>query len=239
MRINPKLFALANEAQPIDVQEFDERKVEIFIMDQYPNVKEEFINKGKFAVWSSEDGRNYRVFIEEGYYNELKELYTQPINKIWVDFWDTCEAVSKKTSYRVILPVTVVAVAACFGFSFLPEGSLYAMIAVVVVAFVVMMFCNRLTKKKIYDANVASVELIKKSLGGTKHFDELIDKQKEYMDRYYEALYPEEEETEQEAELLEQPVAEEMPKKDLEVLEEQQPQTPEVKNEEVKVEENE
>ena len=29
MRINPKLFALANEAQPIDVQEFDERKVEL------------------------------------------------------------------------------------------------------------------------------------------------------------------------------------------------------------------
>ncbi len=238
MRINPKLFALASEEQPIDVQEFDERKVEIFNMNHFPNVKEEFINKGKFAVWSSEDGRNYRVFIEEGYYNELKELYTQPINKIWVDFWDTCESVSKKTSYRVILPVTVVAVAACFGFSFLPQGSLYAMIAVVVVAFVVMMFCNRLTKKKIYDANVASVELIKKSLGGTKNFDELIDKQKEYMDRYYEALYPEDAE-EQETEVLEEPVAEEMPKKDLEVLEEQQPQTPEVKNEEVKVEENE
>ena len=91
MKINPKLFNVAAEADPVDVQEFDERKVEIYMMDNYPKIKEEFINKGKFAVWSSIDGVNYRIFIEEGYYNELKELYSQPINKIWVDFWDTCE----------------------------------------------------------------------------------------------------------------------------------------------------
>ena len=91
----------------------------------------------------------------------------------------------------VILPVTVAAVGCCIGFSFLPKNiSLFAMIAVVVVAFGVMMFCNRLTRKKIYDVNTASVELIKKTLGGTKEFDELIEKQKNYMDAYYDSLYP-------------------------------------------------
>ncbi len=194
MRINPKLFSVTDGSDAVDVQEFDNRKIEIFMMDDYPNVKEEFINKGKFAVWSSEDGTNYRVFIESGYYKELQELYKPAINKIWVDFWDICEGVSKKMSYKVILPVTIVALGACIGFSFLPkEVSFYAMLAVVVVAFVFMLFVNRLTKKKIYDANAQSVELIKKSVGGKDKFDDLINRQKDYMDKYYDALYPEEE----------------------------------------------
>ncbi|MCM1130208.1 MAG: hypothetical protein NC310_04825 [Roseburia sp.] len=200
MRINPKLFTVANDAEPVDVQEFDGRKIEVFMMEPYPQVKEEFINKGKFAVWSSIDGVNYRLFIEDGYYNELKPLYSQAVNKIWVDFWDTCEGISRKMSRCVILPVTVVAIGGCIGFSFLEKGSLYAMIAVVVVAFVIMLFCNRLTRKKIYDANAASVELIKKTLGGTKQFDEMLERQKNYMDSYYDSLYPEEEFEEEEDE---------------------------------------
>lgn len=226
MRINPKLFIVGNETEPIDVQEFDGRKIEVFMMDPFPQVKEEFINKGKFAVWSSEDGVNYRVFIESGYYNELKPLYSPEINKIWVDFWDTCEQVSKKMTRYCILPITVGAVGGCIGFSFLPKVGMYAMIAVVVVAFVAMMFCNRLTRKKIYDANVTSVEMIKKALGGTKEFDELIERQKNYMDAYYDSLYPEEEEDEEESveedapektEALEEPHTEEV-----EVVEEDQ-----------------
>lgn len=204
MRINPKLFTIANEVEPVDVQEFDGRKIEVFMMEPYPQVKEEFINKGKFAVWSSIDGVNYRLFIEDGYYNELKPLYSQAVNKIWVDFWDTCETLSRKMSRFVILPVTVVAIGGCIGFSFLEHGSLYAMIAVVVVAFVIMLFCNRLTRKKIYDANVASVELIKKVLGGTKQFDEMLERQKNYMDSYYDSLYPEEETEELSAPVVEE-----------------------------------
>lgn len=195
MRINPKLFTVTDGADAVEVQEFDGRKIELFYMDNYPKVKEEFINKGKFAVWASVDGVNYRVFIEKGYYEELNELYKPAINKIWVDFWDVCESISRKTSYRIIIPITIVAVAACIGLSFLPgQASFYAMLGVVVVAFVAMLFFNRLTKKKIYDANVSSVEEIKKCVGGSKNFDALIEKQKNYMDSYYDALYPQEEE---------------------------------------------
>lgn len=216
MRINPKLFTIGNESEPVDVQEFDGRKIEVFMMEPYPQVKEEFINKGKFAVWSSVDGLNYRIFIEDGYYNELKDLYSPAINKIWVDFWDTCEKISRKMSRCVILPLTIAAIGGCIGFSFLQKGSLFAMIAVVVVAFVAMLFCNRLTRKKIYDANAASVELIKKSLGGTKAFDDLIERQKNYMDAYYDSLYPEEEDEEEEA------IAEETstPTEEVEIVEE-------------------
>lgn len=214
MRINPKLFTVTDGTDAVEVQEFDGRKIELFFMDNYPKVKEEFINKGKFAVWSSVDGTNYRVFIEQGYYQELNELYKPAINKIWVDFWDTCESISRKTSYRVIIPITIVAVAACIGLSFLQgQASFYAMLGVVIVAFGAMLFVNRFTKKKIYDANVSSVEEIKKCVGGSKNFDELIEKQKNYMDSYYDALYPQEEEAleevnEVEPAQIEQPIEE-------------------------------
>ncbi len=195
MRVNPKLFNVADKSTPIEVQEFDGRKIEIYSMNEFNAVKEEFINKGKFAAWASTDGVNYRVYVEDGYYNELKPLYSQPINKIWVDFWDTCESVSRKMTYRAIIPITGVALVLCvlFGTLIPNEASNWLMIGVVVVAFVAMLFCNRLTKKKIYDANVSSVDMIKKHLG-EKNFDSLLDKQKQYMDNYYDALYPEEEE---------------------------------------------
>ncbi|MDE7263046.1 MAG: hypothetical protein K2N64_00100 [Anaeroplasmataceae bacterium] len=215
MRINPKVFAVANQSEPVDVQEFDGRKVEVFMMDEYPQVKEEFLNKGKFAVWSSVDGVNYRVFIESGYYEELKPLYAQAINKIWVDFWDACETISRKMTRFVIIPITILAIGGCIGFSFLPQGSIYAMIAVVVLAFGALMFCNRYSRKKIYDANAASVELIKKSLGGTKEFDDLLDRQKNYMDQYYDNLYPEEDEDlEENSEIVESLPAEDLPEKE-------------------------
>lgn len=215
MRINPKLFTVTDGTDAVEVQEFDGRRIELFFMDNYPKVKEEFINKGKFAVWSSVDGTNYRVFIEQGYYQELNELYKPAINKIWVDFWDVCENISRKTSYRVIIPITIVAVAACIGLSFLKgQASFYAMLGVVVVAFCAMLFVNRLTKKKIYDANVSSVEEIKKCVGGSKNFDALIEKQKNYMDSYYDSLYPQEEEEELEEINETEPVQLEQPVED-------------------------
>ena len=201
LRINPKLFDVAAEATPLDVQEFDSRKIELYNMNEFEGVKEEFINKGKFAVWSSVDGTNYRVFIEEGYYQELKQLYTAPVNKIWVDFWDTCENISRKTSFRVILPTTIIGIGGCIATSFIPDRniSMYIMIAIVVLVFGVMLFFNRLTKKKIYEANVQSVDHIKKEIG-SKQFDVLLDRQKEYMDSYYDALYPEDTEEENQEE---------------------------------------
>lgn len=194
MRINPKAYNIVSESTPIDVQEFDSRIIEVYYLNEFEALMQEFINKGKFAVWSSEDGVNYRLFVEEGYYNELKQLYTQPINKIWVDFWDSCESLTKKSTTRIIIPGTVVSVILCLLTSLLPpEVSTWATIAVVGVAFIGMMVVNRYTKKKIYDENVRSVDLIKKQIG-SKNFENLLELQKDYMERYYDSMYNDEEE---------------------------------------------
>ena len=56
----------------------------------------------------------------------------------------------------------------------------------------VMMISNSSAKRKIQQENVKSVDLIKKELG-EKRFEELIEARKDYTDRYFAALYPEDE----------------------------------------------
>ena len=211
MKVNVKLYNLVEGQQPLDVQEIDGRMVEIYNMDEFENVKQEFIKQGRFAVWSSVDGSNYRIFIEPGYYNEFKELYSLPINKIWVDFWDACEKLSRTATFKIIIPVTAVALAGCVGLSFWKSDiSSYISIALVIVAFLVMMFSNGRAKRKIQDENVKSVDLIKKEIG-EKRFEELIEARKDYTDKYYAALYPQDEVVEDNVEeALDEPAAEEV-----------------------------
>lgn len=194
MRINPKAYNVADEATPFEVEEFDGRKVELYYLNEFEPLMEEFINKGKFDIWSSEDGVNYRLYIEEGYYNAVKELYSQPVNKISLDFWDECEKITKKSTSRLIIPLTIIAFIACLAVSFIPnELGSYLSIGIVVLAFIGMMTINRFSKKKIHDQNVTSVNAIKKIVGDKK-FEKLLDIKKDYIDEYYNSLYPDDEE---------------------------------------------
>jgi hypothetical protein len=85
-----------------------------------------------------------------------------------------------------------------------------SLIGSVIVAFIVMMVSNSSAKRKIQQENVKSVDLIKKQLG-EKKFEQLIEARKDYTDRYFAALYPEdeiEEEVSEEVETIETPEAE-------------------------------
>lgn len=200
MKMNQKLFMIAENVTPIEVQEWDERKIEVYYMDDFDGVKEEFINKGQFAAWASIDGVNYRLFLEKGYHEAVGELYSQPINKIWVEFWDRTDVIARKFSRKVMLPIMIVCiVAVILSFIFaeqLGKAGDIITIVMLVVAFVAMIFSNSFTKKAIMRENVASRDLIIKHLGENK-FDKLIDRQKEYMDAYYENLYPQDEDDEE------------------------------------------
>ncbi|MBE6136936.1 MAG: hypothetical protein E7176_00885 [Erysipelotrichaceae bacterium] len=195
MRINPKLYVIAEGVTPIETQQFDDRRVELFYMDDFDGVKEEFINKGQFAAWSSEDGVNYRVFIEKGYYEAVGELYTQPINKIWVEFWDTTEKITHKLSRKIMMPIMIIAVIVCIGSMWMGDVGQYIAIGILVAAFIVMLVINSKTKKSIVAENIKSRDLIVKHLGQNR-FDALLDAQKSYMDEYYQSLYPQDEDEE-------------------------------------------
>ena len=107
MKLNERVFeVLSNE--PVEVQNLDGHEVKIYILDDYPEVLNEFVNKGKFAVWSSVDGTNYKLAVEKGYYDELRELYSDRVNNTWLQFWDECEKISSTFSKKIVLPATAV-----------------------------------------------------------------------------------------------------------------------------------
>jgi hypothetical protein len=200
MRINPKLYAVAEGKTPVEVQEFDDRKIEVFLMDDLEGVKDEYVlGKGQFAVWSSVDGTNYRLYIENGYYQEVTPLYSQPVNKVWIEFWDVTDGISKKFSRFIIYPLMIIAVVLCVLSLVLQQymgnwGS-WVIIGVLILLFIIMIVSNSVTKKKIGEENVKSRQKIVEFFGQDE-FNALIDKQKAYMDSYFENLYPQEEATE-------------------------------------------
>lgn len=181
------MFDLANDVTPIETQEFDNRKIELFYMNDFDVILNEYINKGQFAAWSSVDGTNYRVFVEKGYYEEVGELYSQKINKIWVDFWDVTDKISNGYSKKILLPVGIVIIAAIIGCSFISVYGNYISIGILILAMILMLFGNGYVKKKIMQANLDARNLIIDDMG-QENFDKLLEKQKAYMDSYYDAL---------------------------------------------------
>ncbi len=193
MKINPRLWDAANEVEPFEVQKFDDRTVEIYKMSSFDGVKEEFVNtKGQFAAWSSIDGFNYRLFIEDGYYEEVKDLYSQQINQIWIEYWDLCDSIYKRFSRFCIYPLMLVAIVLCivsiaFG-SYLGSIGSYIIIGALIVMFIGMLILNRVVKKKQAVEHNNSRQKIYDILGENK-FNKLVDNQKNYMDRYFDELY--------------------------------------------------
>lgn len=201
MKINPKLYPVADNVEPFEVQEFNGRKIELYKMSDFEGLVEEFANnKGQFAVWSSLDNTSYRLFLEDGYYDAVGELYSPFVNQTWIEFWDKTDIISKKFSRFVIYPlmlaaVIILVVSLVFSSKLGNVGS-YVTIGVLIAMFIGMLISNSFVKKKMNAANLESRAKIEDHIGKGK-FNKLLNDQKEYMDTYFEKLYPQENEDEE------------------------------------------
>lgn len=190
MKLNERVYAqLTNE--PIEVQNLEGHDVEIYILDDYPEVLNEFINKGKFAIWSSVDGKNYKLAIEKGYYEELKELYSKDVNDAWLKFWDECEVISSSFSKKIILPATAAVIVVFLVLMILSSklGNIgtYVTLALAIIYVFVILVLRKLTTNKINESNRKALDIIKAHMG-EDHFNELLERQRNYIDEYYDLL---------------------------------------------------
>lgn len=196
MKLNERVFEVLN-GEPVEVQNLDGHEVKIYILDDYPDVLNEFVNKGKFAVWSCVDGTNYKLAIEKGYYDELRELYSDKVNDTWLKFWDECEKISSTFSKKIVLPATAVIIVifvVLMALSNKMPGKLgtYLTLGLAIFYVLVILILRKLTTNKINIANQNALAVIKKNLGEA-HFNDLLERQRNYIDAYYDTLSAKEE----------------------------------------------
>lgn len=196
MKLNERVFEVLN-GEPVEVQNLDGHEVKIYILDDYPDVLNEFVSKGKFAVWSCVDGTNYKLAIEKGYYDELRELYSDKVNDTWLKFWDECEKISSTFSKKIVLPATAVIIVifvVLMALSNKMPGKLgtYLTLGLAIFYVLVILILRKLTTNKINIANQNALAVIKKNLGEA-HFNDLLERQRNYIDAYYDTLSAKEE----------------------------------------------
>jgi len=196
MKLNERVFEVLN-GEPVEVQNLDGHEVKIYILDDYPDVLNEFVNKGKFAVWSCVDGTNYKLAIEKGYYDELRELYSDKVNDTWLKFWDECEKISSTFSKKIVLPATAViivifVVLMALSNKMLGKLGTYLTLGLAIFYVLVILILRKLTTNKINIANQNALAVIKKNLGEA-HFNDLLERQRNYIDAYYDTLSAKEE----------------------------------------------
>lgn len=196
MKLNERVFEVLN-GEPVEVQNLDGHEVKIYILDDYPDVLNEFVNKGKFAVWSCVDGTKYKLAIEKGYYDELRELYSDKVNDTWLKFWDECEKISSTFSKKIVLPATAVIIVifvVLMALSNKMPGKLgtYLTLGLAIFYVLVILILRKLTTNKINIANQNALAVIKKNLGEA-HFNDLLERQRNYIDAYYDTLSAKEE----------------------------------------------
>lgn len=186
MKLNQRIFDYSDEENLIEKQDLENHSVEIYRLNPYEDLLYEFTNKGKFAVWSSIDGSNYKLYVEDGYYEKLKPLYQSKINKIWLEFWDGCEKITSKFR-NIIMPLAFVVILLVFGSSYIIKNN-HASIGIALGAaatyFIGVMAYKRVVNKKIGDLNKLAVGEIKKILG-EKRFANLLEMQRSYIDEYF------------------------------------------------------
>lgn len=196
MKINGQVYA-ALEGTPYETQQCGDHKIEIYVLDDYLDLFQEFVYKGKFAVWSSVDGVNYKLAVEKGYLTELKDLYSEKVNNVWVTFWDDCDKVSKKFSRVMWLVIGLfLAVFAFFAWGLKekhPNVSMWGSIGVAAVAFFIIIFLRKLTTAKIEEANAKSLNSLREHFG-EERFNALLEQKREYIDAYFERLREENDE---------------------------------------------
>ena len=194
------------EATPFEVQQEGEHTIELYYMNEHEDVLREYTQRNKFAVWSSKNGKDYRLAVEKGYYEKLSDLYSAKVNSIWINFWDRCDIIQKNFSFKFMIPSTVIVIALflflvnigrIFNVTLPSWVSTVITLSVPIAYIIFVMLIRRRVISKISMEQAKAIQEIKDHFGDNK-FELLLKEQRTYIDEFFanQASEEKEEETE-------------------------------------------
>lgn len=193
MKMNEKIFKNA-KSTPFRAHKYNDTTIELHYLDDN-DFYSTFIQKGRMYVWSS-DGKDYRLFIDKGYYNAGERLFDDKINEIWIDYFNNFDEALKKIQKKYLLPGYIIFFVLFIGIFFLgmflkdkyPDtGStiyLVLMAILFIVSFVLIKKLNTIRSNAIEEERVKAEKRIKKYLG-KKDFKDVLQSVTDYRDNYY------------------------------------------------------
>lgn len=198
MKINKQLYSRVF-TEPFDVQELEnDVTVELHSLNENEGLYAQYASQGKFALWTSQDGKHYRLILEDGYYQETKELYGKRVNQTWINFWESIERDRGKIMKTIFLPLVIFVVIAFVLITFFSKqlgnpGQILCLAATFIVFVIGNIFVNKKVNNIVNTHNSQSVEKIK-NIVGHKHFEELLEAQRTYYEKFFHYDEPVEEE---------------------------------------------
>ena len=189
MRINHKIYNSIT-TEPFDVQNLENDVViELHSLNENEMLFNQYAPKAKFSIWSTKDGKTYRLLLEDTYYPRMKDFYGRRVNQCMIDFWTNVEKERSKIMKFIFLPVSILVFIAfilllIFSGSMSDGGQMLAIGAVLIAFIVVNVIVNKKIDKAVNKHNNEAINRIKHIIGH-KRFDELMEVQQAHYDEFF------------------------------------------------------
>lgn len=183
MKLNPRVFKNLN-TEPFLEQDIDGQKVSFYDMNETQYLTQ-YAGRGKFAIWTSNGGDEYKVLIEKSYYEALEPFYSYDVNKIWLNFLTSASQITRKMSMWFLIPTMVIYLAvAAVATIYFPDQIIAVLLGLIVVIFGSNIIQTRLTSNRVKEANINAQNQIRETLGN-EVFDGLVQAQEDHYKAYF------------------------------------------------------
>lgn len=189
MRINHKIYDSIT-TEPFDVQKLENGvEVELHSLNENEMLFNQYAPKAKFNIWTSKDGKTFRLLLEDTFYPRMKDFYGRRVNQCMIDFWNNVEKDRSKLMKTIFLPVSIVIFIAfilllIFSTS-ISQGLQMGIMGALLIGFIIVnVFVNKKIDKAVNTHNNEAIKRIKHIIGH-KRFDELMEEQQAHYDEFF------------------------------------------------------
>ncbi len=191
MKINAKYYNVINTT-PKEIQQTSLGKIEIYSLNDYPELYNSHTPKGRFTVWVNKGGPDYKLLVEDEYYETLEPLYSSEINEVWLKFYNFITSSRKKMLLTILLPAGIILMGLIALINYvLPiseDASLYSTIGLFIVFFIINKFLTNKINKIVDASRDEHIDEIRNILTPL-YFEELLTKQEDFVKEFYKKQY--------------------------------------------------